>query len=713
MALQPIKKISGKIKRLIPNKLRTKRAGYFGMVLLILFSIFVYDIYFRSPKVKAATIGSSSDSAATGMSLQRHLVVTSRGVQVAFFNAGTSSPAGVSYSVSTDNGATWGAVTQVNNTSTNSFSVVIDQNDNIHLTYWYLDASTNPIIGYQKLSRTSQTTWSIGSTVAVVTGTACDISGGNFYNNPVVAINSLGKIYISFWDETVSGGFGPCTGSITYHTDTYYSTDGSTWSVTPSITGNSDASILSVGTSMWLLKGTSIYVDISSSGTWKLVGSITSGATNISMSYGLDTLHFLYNASSQVQYQSYSITSGTFSSATVISSSANDIAGQISTDSQNTWAIWQQYVGTNSYNVVYKRYNGSAWDSSSTSITTDNLNNVSVNAAARTPNSANIPVIWTTGTASPYSVKASVFSSNGSVTDTGNQTGTYSGSLTGSSGDVIVKCGTWYYNTVNIVSGMTVKVCSSNGQTGGRLIIYANSVTVAGTIDGSGRGLPGGISVIGAGGAGGTGCGGVSTALIGNQIPGCAGNAGSVGQSFAGGQGAGSFGASGGSSGTNGATGGAGGIAGTAPNTNTDGGGGGGGGVSASVAGSNASALGGYLGAGVNGDSSTDESIAFGSGGGGGGSGGSGSGGGGGGSGGTTGNSWDSGCGGGGANGANGGLGGKGGNGGALVGIYSSGSLTVSGNINITGAAGQTGSAGSSGATGGTGVAAANLSAGC
>lgn len=679
-----------KLKKFLPKKLQTQRAAYFGMALLIIFSIFTYDIFFRSPKVKAATIGSSSDSSATGTTLQRHLVISSNGVQVAFYNAGTSSPTGIVYSISTDNGSTWGTVTQVNSTSTNDFSVVIDRNDNIHLAYSYQDISGNPIIGYQKLSRTTPTSWSVGSTSAVSTGAACDIGGGNLYGSPVIALNSANKIYISFWDETIGGGFGPCTGSATYSTDAYTSTNGTSWTSIASLSGNTNASLAGEGTSIWLLKGVNLYVDIGSTGNWSSAGTIISTATNVSMSYGLDALHFLFNATNQVEYQTYSISSGTFSSATVISSSANDIAGQISTDSQNVWAVWQQYVGANSYNVVYKRYNGSTWDSSATSITTDNLNNTHINTAAPTPNSANVPMIWTTGTSSPYSVKASTFSSIGSVTDTGNQTGSMTGSLTGSSGDTIVKCGIWYYNTVNVVSGMTVKVCSSNGQTGGQLIIYANSVTVSGSIDGAGRGQPGGVNIYGVGGSGGNG----------DSTHG-GGGTGQAGTSTSGSLGSGAFGGSGGSAGTN-ATGGAtGGAAGSFASSQYSGGVHGLAGNGTASGGSNG-ALGGFLGAGINGDTSTDESMPFSSSGGAGGTGGSGAGGGGGGMGGGNAN----GFGGQGAIGAKGGYGGKGGNAGAIVRIYTAGNLTVSGSILITGQAGTSGAAGQAGSAGGGGAAA-------
>jgi hypothetical protein len=672
------------------RNLRNKRTIYFAMIGLVIFSILAYSFFINSPKARAiSTVGSSSDASSTGNLGQRHEVISSGGTIVAFFDAGSTSPTGIVYSTSTDNGSTWNAAIQVDSSQSHDFSVTIDGSDNIYIAY--SDGSATPSVYIRKMTYSSGS-WSVGSANTVAASTTCVSSARDDYYGPSVAINSAGTAFVALVDKAYTGA--TCASS-TLGTKSFYSSNLSSWTAytAPSNTTGLSAgwiftqpAVVVVGKSVWAVITTSsstftLYTDLLGSGTWAAVTGIATTASSggVSLLYSGGAIQFFYGTYSGLVYQSYTISSGSLSATTTISSSTSDVAGAISTDTQNLWVAYQSYVGTSSYNVVYKRYNGTSWDGSSTAITTDNLNNTNINLPEYMPGTANVPILWNTGTSSPYTVKAATFSTTGTVTDTGNQTSSYSGSLTGSSGDVVVKCGVWYYNTVNIVSGMIIKVCASNGQIGGSLTIYANSVTVTGTIDGSARGYPGGVNILGGGGAGG------------NSVPGGvakAGNPGSGGTSLAGGTGAGSYGALGGAAGNN-STGGA--CGGSNPS-----GGGCGGAGSTTTAGTSASSPGGYQGAGVNGDSSTDQSLALGSGGGAGGAGGSGAGGG---SGGSASNTCA--AGGTGGNGAPGGVGGAGGNGGAYVKIFSTGSIAVTGTINVVG---QTGASGGSGASGSNGV---------
>lgn len=678
---------SRKLKKLV-KKFKPKRAGYFGLALLVVFSLIIYDLVIKpAPEVRAAsTVGTSSLATASGNTYQRHMLVSSTGTMLAFYDSGGQSPSGLVYSKSTDSGVTWGSPVLVDSGSagTNDFSVTIDGNNNIYVAINSTDSNTSGIY-LIKLTYASGS-WSVGARQTVVESPICIANGGSgvTYSKPTIAITSSGTVWVGL-DSVSANDIGTGCLTIFSATTTYSSSDLSTWaSHSLSLSSAFPLPLVAVGKAIFAVWGASgdLYTDLNESGTLTKIGSLGGNSNTVSMSYGLDQIHFLYSATG-IQYRTYDIAAGTLSSATTISSSTNDVVGKILTDSNSVWAVFQQYVGANSYNIVYKKFNGTSWDASPTNITTDNLNNTTLNAPGRVGNSSNIPVIWTTGTASPYTIKASTFSSTGTVTDTGNQAGFHTGTLTGNSGDVIVKCGTWYYNTVNIVAGMTIKVCPSNGQTGGRLTIYANTVTVSGLIDGSGRGMPGGVNIAGTGGAGGA-------AGVAPSPPG----AGGLGDSTAGGPGSGDYGGTGGSAGNSAAPGGA---AGSALDSTRSGAGGGGGNVGLLSSGGSASA-GGYLLAGVNGDLSTDSSVVAGSGGGAGGTGGSGAGGGGGLSGQATAPNCP-GAGGQGGKGGNGGQGGKGGNGGAAVYIYAS-SVTVSGNINTTGQSGSAGGGASAGATG-------------
>jgi hypothetical protein len=657
----------------LPKTNKGRRASYFGLAILILFSVISYDLFLKpAPKVKAATIGTSNTSF-TNSSNQRQSVVTSTGIIIVFYNSGSVAPGGLVYRTSADNGGTWSSAVQVDSAQTGDFSVAIDGSDNIYIAY------ENFNIYARKLTFVSGTTWTIGSQNTVITTTNCvdGLTSGDIYTQPQISIISGGTIFIDTEHDYEYGG-GGCISD--FSVDTYSSTNLSSWTSLSSLPQtNSVANEVEVsGRARWTYLSGSLYVDKDGTGTWSVVPGFTAFSIS-SISYGFNRIHILYSSGSVILYRDYTLDTGTFSSPVTISSNTGDQPGSIISDSNRVWAFYQSFVGSSSTNVVYKSMSSSGvWDSSATSITTDNLYNTSITSPAKALNSATVPVIWTTGTTTPWTLKSAVVSGSGAVTDTGNQSGSLTGSLTGSNGDVVVKCGVWYYNTVNIVAGMTIKVCASNGATGGFLEIHANSVTIAGTIDGASRGLPGGFpSLAGTGGSGGLGViGGANTP----------GNNGTAGSSDSGGAGAGAFGGSGGAGGTNGnggagaATSFSGGVAGAGSTTTVGGGGG----------------NGGYLSAAGNGDASTDESLAIASGGGGGGSGGSGGGGGSGASSAT----FTCANGGSGGNGAAGGTGGKGGDAGANVKIYSAGDIAVSGHIYVNGQAGGTGNAGNTGANG-------------
>lgn len=696
--------------RYLPRRARTKRVGYFAMALVVLLSVLSYSLIFKSvPKVKAATIGTSSQQS-SGNAQQRHMVTASNGTIVAFYLDSSSS---FVFSKSTDNGATWSAATTIVSGGgvTNDFSVAIDGGDNIYTAESQDCLSTCFSLYSRKLSYVSASnSWTVGSANTVALGSSCQSGSveGDTYTYPTITITSTGKV----WINTLHGYYDDLSGCIGPYTDmkTYSSANLSSWTQN-SVNFNVGSGetlgipIVADGSSLFATDGSSLKADINGSGAWSDVATWSNlGLTDTAAVLSLDKLFIFYeNSSSQLAVVVYDITTGSVSSPTVISSATNDKIGTIVTDTQNVWAVYSSYVAANSYNVVYKRYDGSSWDVSATGLTADNLNNLAINTPSKVGNTANLPVMWSTGTSNPFTIKATAFSNTGSVTDSGNQTGSFTGILTGNSGDVVVKCGVWYYNTINIVAGMTIKICANNGQVGGSLELHANSVTVAGTIDGAGRGFPGGITISAKGGALVSG-GNNGTTAGGNGSPGQNGKAGSP--AVGGGAGAGSYGVSGGSAGTSGA-GGIAGSAGVGVPVTTTGGGHGTGGTGGSIAGS-AAGLGGYAAAGTNGDVSTDESVALGSGGGAGGTGGAGGSGGSGGGGAmnTVANPATdcAGIGGSSGAGADGGTGGKGGNGGASLKIYSSGTLSVTGTILATGQAGNNGGVASSGANGTAGV---------
>ena len=674
------------------------RSRLFALLAVALLVV-VLILNLNQPKaVRAATLGSSSVATPNPAINQRNSVITNNNIIVTVYQSGSQSPNGLAYTYSTDNGATWSAGIQIDSSTTTDYSVVIDGSNNIYVSF-----SISPSLYLRKLTYTGGTGWVVGSASTVVTGTTCvaGVTAGTVYRNFAVAITANGKVWLAGDRQTQT--IGACVSSSVIYTTS--SVDLTTWTPNAStITANSvyvslvvryNDIFMAVG-AINALNPAYVYYDPGGMGVWTRFNPTWLTSNPISLAYSKDALLLFYknNTSNNLVFRSLDLTNKTMSSETVISSNTSDVPGAISTDTYNHWVTYQSYIGAGSYDTVYKRFDGSSWDVSATNITNNGANNVNINAPARIPNTNNVPISWNTGTGSPYTLLTANITTMGTATDSGTTLGGYSGSLTGSSGDQIVKSGEWWYNSVNIVGGMTVRVFASDGVTGGTLGLRGATVTVAGTIDGAGRGNPGGLPGYGFGGAGGVApnlrCN-TSTTLA-------ASGSGGNGTSFAGSNGSGLFGGGGGAAGTSGTGGLNGGRASSAGQQGLLG-------IGTTTTNGSSGSIGGYLGVGTNNDSSTDASFEMGSGGGAGGGGGSGGGGGGGGSGAASG-LIGGGAGGAGGGGGGGGAGGGGGSGGAGILLYSTGTVTVSGSVLSTGSAAAAGAAGSAGSNGTVGDAA-------
>src|SRR4051812_40318053 len=172
------------------------------MATLVLFSTLFYSLVLKpAPKVKAATVGSSTSSFPNSSdSTQKTTVITSTGVIVAFYNAGSQAPTGIVYSTSSDGGTTWSAATQVTSDQTGDFSVAVDKNDNIYIAF----VDTTASIISKKLTY-SAGTWSIGSNVSVYTSTICTSqSEGDSMYKPILRVTPTGLALAFFQQYEIS-----------------------------------------------------------------------------------------------------------------------------------------------------------------------------------------------------------------------------------------------------------------------------------------------------------------------------------------------------------------------------------------------------------------------------------------------------------------------------------------------------------------------------
>jgi hypothetical protein len=114
--------------------------------------------------------------------------------------------------------------------------------------------------------------------------------------------------------------------------------------------------------------------------------------------------------------QIYDATADTFGAATQLSSSTSDRAPTIVADGAgNAWVIWCAYVGTNNYALVYKKWDGSAWDTNPTTLVASGTN---INYPHAGFGNNTVGVAYTQGTGSPYTVGWVTFATTTTLTRT-------------------------------------------------------------------------------------------------------------------------------------------------------------------------------------------------------------------------------------------------------------------------------------------------------
>jgi hypothetical protein len=336
-------RVGAKIKRVIPNKLRRRRVGYFAMALVIFLSAVSYTLIFKpAPKVKAATITATADQSGSGINRQQsHVVVTSNGVIVAFTASSTALRA--QYSVSTNNGSNWSAATTLDTGGDGTdLSAAIDSSDNIYVAYRD-NLATNNTYGIQirKMSPTNgipDTSWTVGSATTVYTHGSCVVGpqtdGELTYSNPSVSINSDNKIFVHAIETMLDAA--SCGGSVYSDLISRYSTNGTIWTsgssaIVTSLTNWPIASVAD-GKTIWMESSGNLYADIAGTGSVTYVTSIGSNvrfSSPISMTYGMDRLHFFYRTgSTTLEYAYYDIATGSMSATTTISSATPLIYGR-------------------------------------------------------------------------------------------------------------------------------------------------------------------------------------------------------------------------------------------------------------------------------------------------------------------------------------------------------------------------------------------------
>ncbi|MDE2104627.1 MAG: hypothetical protein KGL39_45750 [Patescibacteria group bacterium] len=139
------------------------------------------------------------------------------------------------------------------------------------------------------------------------------------------------------------------------------------------------------------------------------VGSISDVTTSSTLSLrasGDGTLGMLaYKGGNGISALSYNPSTDTWGTATVLSNAANDKhCSLISGASATVYAVWAQYAAANSYALVGNVYSGGSWNGSPSTLEASG-NNIAWPTGAYLSSGTKLALVWTQGTASPWSVE--------------------------------------------------------------------------------------------------------------------------------------------------------------------------------------------------------------------------------------------------------------------------------------------------------------------
>lgn len=302
--------------------------------------------------VDPTIVATTTQPSGAGLSIDRHIVRSSAGKLVFFYQSG----AGLQYKTSTDNGSTWSAATAVSPTTYNEFAVFISATNDIYLTY--RSNGVTDSIFFRKLTYAAGN-WTIGAEVSVE-GT------GQERRYPSIVRESGGLIWVTYRYRSNAGAY-----TIRVRSS---NNEGAAWSASTTLaTVNNRSSSSAV---VYQARGAVVYENNDTSldwrryngAAWNAAQTIVSGSDYDDANWGSLTttsngnLHLVYapQGGGYIRYTYYNGT--TWSAPYTLSSAAGDRYPSISTDGTRVWVVWSQYVGPNQYKLVYRKNVSGTWD---------------------------------------------------------------------------------------------------------------------------------------------------------------------------------------------------------------------------------------------------------------------------------------------------------------------------------------------------------------
>ena len=340
----------------------------------------------------SVTLSTSDSPIATSVTQNPNFIRSSNGTLIAFW---TSSGA-IYGQMSTDGGSNFNKLdgtAGISNlgSSATDISATIDTSDNIYITY-----SEGIVVYYTKLSYVSGHWTNLEARVQVglqrfYGGTTYRSSNNNIWNSSIIISDGRTAVFTA-----------PEGGSFSSSIQTGAS-NGVNFPYGASLLINDKMSIVYYG----LLPSRSIRFRAYNGSSWSSETEIVQTGT-ISNQFSIikdssNNIHLAY-VDNGIKYKKYNGSNWTSADAT-LSSDANDVDPKISIDSNgNPIVIWSKYNSATDNDLVYKRFNGSTWDTNPK----DLVNNGLLNRHISTPesmNSSTLKYIWTEGTSNPYNIK--------------------------------------------------------------------------------------------------------------------------------------------------------------------------------------------------------------------------------------------------------------------------------------------------------------------
>ena len=337
----------------------------------------------------SVTLSTSDSNVATAIPQLPSMVRSSNGTLVVFWISG-----GTIYSqMSTDNGSNFtkldgtGGISIVPtiDTSVSDFSVSIDNSDNIYVTFLYGISLRYTLLTYSAGNWTLPGSDNLIGSLRLRGGISLYSGSNVFWSASMI---SSGKYQI-----LANGGISYLSNAITDQFTPY---------PTLHLLGNNPISIY-----MGVVPSRSIRFVKYNGSSWSTeatVASISGSSNQFASSKDSSNNIQLVYVDNGIKYKKYNGSNWTSADAT-LSSDANDLDPKISIDSDgNPIIIWSKYNSATDNDLVYKRFNGSTWDTNPKDLVNNGLLNRHI-SSPESMNSSTLKYIWTEGTSNPYNIK--------------------------------------------------------------------------------------------------------------------------------------------------------------------------------------------------------------------------------------------------------------------------------------------------------------------